>query len=140
MTSFSGGRRRPSHRPPAPDCMCGIYALADPEDRRLHGWDDQIVGAITAWGDIELHRTGFRAEQAEVVALAGEGAAAEAAARRYGVPLVERAQLPVVAREHGRPIEPGLVGVEPTQQDRERHVGEVGYAHLEHVWCVPRSA
>src|SRR3954465_746626 len=58
------------HRPPDPGCMCGLYALASPSDRRLHGSDGQIVGAIAAWGDVELHRTGFRAEHAAVVALA----------------------------------------------------------------------
>ncbi|HEY2636707.1 MAG TPA: hypothetical protein VGI54_04905, partial [Solirubrobacteraceae bacterium] len=57
------------HAAPYPGCSCGLYALADPRDRRLwqHG---QVVGAIVAWGAVELHRSGFRAEKARVVALA----------------------------------------------------------------------
>lgn len=133
------GRRAARHHPPAPDCMCGLYALAAADDRRLHGADDQIVGAIAAWGDIELHRTGFRAEHAAVVALAlpleeRREAAARAAAARYDVPLVQRDELPVVALRYGRPID--ATAFEPAPQaDPDRHQGETGLALVEHVWC-----
>ncbi|MCW2996355.1 MAG: hypothetical protein JWQ18_3850, partial [Conexibacter sp.] len=42
------------HAPPVADCMCGLYALTDPADRRLDFRADQAVGAIAAWGDMEV--------------------------------------------------------------------------------------
>lgn len=124
------------HQPPATGCMCGLYALATACDHRLHGRDGQIVGAIAAWGDIELHRTGFRAQHAAIVALArphGRHEAAERAAARHEVPLVEFDELEVTVRGHGRPIDPSLL--EDDRPQPERHRGETGIALVEHVWC-----
>jgi glycine cleavage system H lipoate-binding protein len=126
-----------SHAPPAADCMCGLYALASSRDPRLHGLDGQIVGAVAAWGDIELHRTGFRAEHAAVVALAepeGGHPAAPRAAARYDVPLVPRDELEITARRFGRPVDPSVFE-EPAKAAAELHVGETGIALVEHVWC-----
>jgi hypothetical protein len=92
----------PRHAPPVADCSCGLYALAGVDDDRLRH-DRDAVGAIVAWGDVEVHATGFRAQYAAVVALALP--APMAAARRYGVPLVPRADLVAAALEYGRPIE-----------------------------------
>jgi glycine cleavage system H lipoate-binding protein len=99
------------HRPPVADCMCGLYALSDPSDRRLDFRADQAVGAIAAWGDLEVHRTGFRAEHACVVALAlpdradlAQRERLERAAARYGVPLVPALELSREARRHGAPL------------------------------------
>jgi glycine cleavage system H lipoate-binding protein len=132
------GRR---HTPPAADCMCGLYALASEYDHRLHGHDDQIVGAIAAWGDIELHRTGFRAEHAAVVALAEpqDADAAQLAAARYEVPLVPRDELAITARRYGRPVDPSLFH-EPPKLRPGTHVGETGIALVEHVWCQVEAA
>lgn len=101
----------PRHAPPVADCSCGLYALADVDDDRLRP-DSEAVGAIVAWGDVEVHAAGFRAQYAAVVALARPSATAvphawrlEAAAARYGVPLVPRAGLVAAALEYGRPIE-----------------------------------
>src|SRR5689334_22146483 len=128
------------HRPPASRCMCGLYALASSRDDRLHGRDGQIVGAIAAWGDIELHRTGFRAEHAAIAALAppyGRHEAAQRAAARYEVPLVELDELEVTARGHGRPVDPSVLEDDEAvaRPRRERHLGETGIAVVEHVWC-----
>jgi glycine cleavage system H lipoate-binding protein len=132
------GRR---HTPPAADCMCGLYALAFEYDHRLHGRDDQIVGAIAAWGDIELHRTGFRAEHAAVVALAEpeEPRAAQLAAARYDVPLVRRDELALTARHYGRPVDPSLFH-EPAKPPPGTYAGETGIALVEHVWCQVEAA
>jgi glycine cleavage system H lipoate-binding protein len=96
------------HAPPVTDCMCGLYALSDPADRRLDFRADQAVGAIAAWGEMEVHRSGFRAEHACVTALAlPDGAGFEQcealarAAERYGVPLVPADQLSEEALRHG---------------------------------------
>jgi glycine cleavage system H protein len=108
--------QRPWHEPPVAECMCGLYALSDPSDRRLCFRGDQVVGAIAAWGDVEAHRTGFRAQFACVVALARpEGmteeaeARLDAAGRRYRVPVVPAAMLSLEARRHGSPL-PDLWG------------------------------
>ena len=98
------------HRAPVAQCSCGLYALADASDERLRP-DHEAVGAIVAWGDVEVHRTGFRAELAAIVALALPDRVRPAheqdlrlAAARYGVPLVPADRLVEAACEHGRPI------------------------------------
>jgi glycine cleavage system H protein len=95
--------------------MCGLYALYDPSDRRLDFRADQAVGAVAAWGELEVHRTGFRAEHACIVALAvPERAdpdardALERASARYRVPLVPAARLSAEARRHGAPLDAAL--------------------------------
>ena len=96
------------HRAPDPDCECGLYALHRPDHRQLS--KEEIWGAVSAWGELQVYRDGFRAEHARVVALVKSGfgshkrRAEEAAARRYGVLLVSRGQLETVAGEHGSPV------------------------------------
>ncbi|MDX6728826.1 MAG: hypothetical protein QOK49_3631 [Baekduia sp.] len=116
------------HAPPVSDCMCGLYALTDPADRRLDFRADQAVGAEAAWGDMEVHRSGFRAEHACIVALALPGRAGheqrvalEQAAERYGVPLVAPEALSAEARRHGAPLPDDLWAPQPS-------------------WPVPRAA
>ena len=66
---------KPTHSPPGKDCECGLYAYHpwSHEARNLdsspawnRGWS--LAGAVEAWGRIELHREGFRAEFARPVA------------------------------------------------------------------------
>lgn len=122
--------RNGSHAPPVADCMCGLYALTDPSDRRLNFLGDQVVGAIAAWGDMEVHRTGFRAQFARVVALAmparadvDQLAALELASERYDVPLVPASMLSLEARRYGAPLPqelwmPGWRPVAPPRRSR----------------------
>ncbi|MBI5106142.1 MAG: SCP2 sterol-binding domain-containing protein [Solirubrobacterales bacterium] len=105
------------HAPPVADCMCGLYALSEPGDRRLHLQGDQAVGAVAAWGELEVHRTGFRAEHACVVALALPEKPLDEhrerlarAAARYGVPLVPASLLSAEAQRHGAPLPADLWG------------------------------
>ena len=62
------------HRAPVARCGCGLYALhptlaqcsssysdAHRAAQAGHG-SDQVVGIVAAWGEVELHETGFRAE------------------------------------------------------------------------------
>lgn len=151
-----GPRRTPRHRPPAATCMCGLYALHDVDDPRIAPGDGSALGAIVAWGDLEVHATGFRAEHACVVALAlperagpGERDRLERAARRYGVPLVPRLHLEAAAREHGAPL-PAFdrlpvggrgrgvgLGERPPWAFPAPDLspgGEVGYDFQAHVW------
>jgi glycine cleavage system H lipoate-binding protein len=109
------------HSPPVADCMCGLYALTDPADRRLDFRADQAVGAIAAWGDLEVHRSGFRAEHACVTALAlpdragfEQREALARAAERYGVPLVAADCLSDEALRHGAPLPDDLWAPSPS--------------------------
>jgi hypothetical protein len=73
-------------------------------------------GIITAWGRIEAHATGLRAEHARVEAL-GLPPGNEPARRRSAQAIAERLEVPVVPREeladaaaaYGRPLPPSLL-------------------------------
>lgn len=98
-----------AHDAPHPDCFCGLYAYHAPElsDYGHHGQENPaVLGAVVGWGRIAVHKDGWRAQHAEVVALAcerGDERIIEAAAR-YGVPVVHPVELPEVAAEHGSPV------------------------------------
>jgi hypothetical protein len=108
-----------AHQAPGTDCSCGIYAthlLEEPEDPTLPS------GAIAAWGRIEVHRAGLRAEYARIVVLgmpetirsdAQRELVVEAAAR-YGVRCVPAELVEEVAREAGAPVPSAL---RPQQSD-----------------------
>ncbi len=118
--SSSGTRRaavRDVHEAPHPRCMCGLYALADAADPRLPRNDPELaLGAIGAWGDLEVHRDGFRAQYATVLALAASPRAPahllgrlERAAARYGVELVAPGLLEVTGLRHASPVPAALM-------------------------------
>jgi len=102
------------HAAPDPDCDCGLYANhhLDGAERGL----DRIRGVIVASGNLQVHRDGFRAERAEIVALeqtadadARRRQTEQQAASRYGVQLVPADMLEQVAFEHGDQIAPELI-------------------------------
>ena len=57
------------HSAPDPECGCGIYAF-HANDRGLAGLRSlgtgEVIGLIEAWGNVELHADGFRAEHARI--------------------------------------------------------------------------
>ncbi len=64
---------RSGHEPPQPECGCGLYAYhpwsvfgLDLLSRRSS--ESSVVGLVAAWGKIEVHKDGFRAQQAKPVA------------------------------------------------------------------------
>lgn len=59
------------HRAPLANCGCGLYAYHDPNEVELMRFSGTfpIAGIVRAWGDIEVHEAGIRAEYAEIVAL-----------------------------------------------------------------------
>ena len=81
------------HRSPVKGCGCGLYGT--------HPWaggtQGEILGVIEAWGRVELHADGFRAEYARPVALfavADETTVAQArvlgrVTERYACELIE---------------------------------------------------
>jgi hypothetical protein len=92
------------HDSPHPDCQCGIYAYHRPGPRTWFGEVWWCEGVITAWGRIEVHGQGIRAEFARVRALARPerggrelGGVVEAIGARLGVPVVGEAELPGIA-------------------------------------------
>lgn len=115
---------RDVHDAPHPRCMCGLYALTNAADPRLPRNEPELaLGAIGAWGDLEVHRDGFRAQYATVVALAVSPRASahlrrrhERAAARYGVELVAPELLEVTGLKHAAPVPaellPGGPGLE----------------------------
>jgi len=90
------------HASPDPHCQCGIYAYHRPGLRAYYGEFAWAEGIIAAWGRVEVHADGFRAEHARVEALAppergyGAGAVAEAA-QALGVPLLAAGELEAFA-------------------------------------------
>ena len=77
--------RRSLHRAPHHDCACGLYAT-HPDSawfafgllyRKRTPPLARIAGIVEAWGRVELHEDGFRAEFARPVAVALVGAPAE---------------------------------------------------------------
>lgn len=70
LTEVFGGVER-GHEVPDRECECGLYAYHSPEAAVSRYFDDEsILGAVTAWGSVMVHRDGFRAEHAQPVAFA----------------------------------------------------------------------
>jgi hypothetical protein len=125
---FSSASRH-AHDTPAPhdtspqtDCSCGLYARHEVTDtmRRDH-IKGRVTGAIAAWGDLEVHHDGFRAQYAVVCALAESASTPipAAVAARYHVPLLPLDRLEAEALRHGAPL-PGSVRPPAPEPDRRR--------------------
>lgn len=83
------------HEAPHPSCGCGLYALHRPPSRSSH--ERYVEGAIIGYGRMEVHRDGWRAEKAKIIAL-NEWTMA----KHYGVPYAgTKDQLFRIAAEHG---------------------------------------
>jgi hypothetical protein len=100
-----------THPAPGYGCSCGINAYhpfadnaefvveeARAPDPGCDGASDWTVyGVISAWGRVEVHEAGFRAEHGRVAAILSSGdwegtpyaAAIEGVAREYGVPVID---------------------------------------------------
>lgn len=140
---------------PGHDHECGLYALHAPtfwygkdarrETDQMLAWfarmtaltngTRHVAGLVSAWGTIEVHHAGFRAERARVAAIAipsGEdrrldAAIARAVAAEYGVPCVPQDELEKVAAEFGSLV--------PTSLRPERQKREIE----ELVWIPPQD-
>jgi hypothetical protein len=65
----AANRANPSHAAPHSGCTCGIYASHQP-DYEFPTIDYRgVSGIVTAWGNIEVHDDGIRAEWVQVEAL-----------------------------------------------------------------------
>jgi hypothetical protein len=105
---FGQGWLGTPHASPNPRCRCGIYAYHQPQLAPYVGEFEWVGGIVTAWGRIEVHRDGLRAEHARIEALAlqpGWGPARVArigrVAARLGVDVVAHAELAAAAASYG---------------------------------------
>ena len=58
------------HRPPAPGCGCGYYALLTPSQLgRLSAPSMVVAGTTQTWGSILPHTQGYRAQWCQITAL-----------------------------------------------------------------------
>jgi hypothetical protein len=104
-------RRLLPHPAPHADCSCGIYGYHEPDDEHL---TEPIVAIVQAWGLLQVHPRGFRAEHVRVVALAlnpEPGVAGERfveVARRasawWKVPLLTRSEVAASISEFGSSV------------------------------------
>lgn len=98
-----------NHVAPHRDCSCGFHAFHDAERLRLHG--ALLFGAVACWGELVPYAEGFRAQYAEVRALADPIMRGKsiAIAEKYDVPL-----FPYVSDlrriDAGAPLPQGLRG------------------------------
>ena len=100
------------HRAPHHACECGLHALHDPP-QGVPG--ATVSGAVLAWGRIETHANGFRAEYAEPVVLGYDREQPSQLIRtlcsiagEFCLPVVEHPELAAAAALLGRPIPPEL--------------------------------
>ncbi len=66
-----GRARGTRHEAPHPGCRCGIYGMHPAQigqwfemTRKPFDWGPSVHGIVEAWGRVELHEDGFRAEYA----------------------------------------------------------------------------
>jgi hypothetical protein len=98
-----------THVAPGRNCTCGLYGYRELDRRLAKG--DWCVAAIAAWGEMELHESGFRAQHACAVALAAPARAGldereliSRTAERYGVNAVPLRKLAEEGRRYAQPV------------------------------------
>ena len=103
---------------PHPDCRCGIYAYHLPPPRFSSVDHRGVTGIVSAWGRLEAHADGVRAEMARIEALAVSAQwsdrqrwAALELAERLDIDLVEDVELQAVAARYGPPLAPELLAL-----------------------------
>jgi hypothetical protein len=105
-------RLRP-HKAPHEACSCGLYAYHDVDAEHLEF--HPIAAVVQAWGLLQVHPRGSRAEHLRVVAIALGDPEAGVAGERYAevarrasawwkVPLLSREELASSLTEFGSPV------------------------------------
>lgn len=158
--ALTGRPRKACKHSPSEDCNCGIYALHDPSDfwygkggsknGRLgfalsSDTDPLVSGVIIAWGALQVHHGGFRAQHARIVALAlpespRDAAVARAAASAYAVPCVPIEELPGIASEFGIPIPEELRPEKPEPKEPDWATFVLGSSGTANPFWTPVSA
>jgi hypothetical protein len=112
-------RGHPPHDAPASGCTCGIYASHQP-DYQFPTVDYRgVSGIITAWGNIEVHADGIRAEWVQVEALSiyerwtkRQIDAVRAVAEDLGADLIDLYDLEAAAGRYGVRLDRGFVEID----------------------------
>ena len=113
--------RHPGHNPPEPSCACGLYGYYGTSRFETNGVYGSIVALVKGWGRVAVAQDGWRAEWAEVVAIAdsvlfGDASSElEEAAYAFGVPLAPLDHIDKFARAHTVPptLRPGKTTTVP---------------------------
>jgi hypothetical protein len=108
-----GSRPSATHEAPDPKCHCGLYAWYEPRRlaRFMAGDAELVYGVVLAWGRVEVHADGFRAEYAEPALLSYSESQSYRHVRRVqaigselGIPVVELDELEDAAQAFGEPV------------------------------------
>lgn len=145
------------HHAPGNGCTCGLHAYHKPLPGLsgagpFTGEAMHILGAVKAWGRMEVHSNGFRAQYAEVLALAYNEAwplamveLTKELARSYEVDCVPMDRLEAFALEQGSPIPPDLYPG-PKEQPKPKKVANpvknpfLDYYQQQNLWSLRRQA
>jgi hypothetical protein len=112
-------RGNPPHEAPRSGCTCGIYASHEP-DYEFPTVDHRgVSGIVTAWGNIEVHADGIRAEWVQVEALSAydrwtrrQTDAVRAVAEDLGSDIIDLYDLEAVAGRYGVRLDPRFVEID----------------------------
>jgi hypothetical protein len=115
----AANRDSPPHSAPHSGCTCGIYASHEP-DYEFPTVDYRgVSGIVTAWGGIEVHDDGIRAEWVQVEALSiyrrwtrRQIDAVRTVAEDLGSDVIDLYDLEAVAGQYGVRLDPRLVEID----------------------------
>lgn len=128
-----------NHAAPQQDCTCGLHAYHEIPQQA----EGVVIGAVAAWGDLQVHCNGFRAEYAQILALvAADGL--EEVAGLYGVPLVPLEMLTMEAHQHGSPLPESMRPEKPKPPAQfeaiyQRMLGQLGSQISGQIYSAPSS-
>jgi len=103
----------PMHRAPERDCHCGIYAWYSPDDART--FSAEVFGVVQASGLVMLGTSGYRAEHAQITAVATRRRRVAEECRDAGI-AVYRRRRDLVA-DHPPDEVATLIGEEPPTRE-----------------------
>jgi hypothetical protein len=115
-------RGNPPHEAPQSGCTCGIYASFKP-DYDFPTVDYRgVSGIVTAWGNVEVHADGLRAQWVQVEALSSyerwssrQAEAVRAVADELGLDVVDLFDLEAAAGRYGVRLDPRVVEIDRSQ-------------------------
>jgi hypothetical protein len=103
----------PTHHAPARDCHCGIYAWYSPPDAQTFA--AEVFGVVQASGLVMLGTSGFRAEHAQITAVATRSRRVAEACDAAGIAVYRRRR--DLLADHPPDDVSTLIGEEPTSSD-----------------------
>ncbi len=128
------------HVAPHGDCTCGLYAFHTVH-RQLSS--ELFIGAVAAWGAMEVHVDGFRAERACVLALGrrdgmrpAELRALQRASQYYRVPIVPRSVLQAVGGLQTAAPSAAVLDLKGPAA-MQWHAQRRGYVPGDQIWAEP---